>query len=255
MNQLRRIFLKKYKHKISQRESQKIDYIIPIIDYFLEHRKASVVRLVKDLKISRDSVERTIKFLVNKKKLLRLHNMVRYGEKLYSITSRKNFRLYGRALMWWKLLTSPSLKITNKSVKIAIKNWNRVQHKYRQPNDLFSIKFKVNKNEQKKLTTILWPKSFTVDDMHYNSASRLIQNYLGGNFCDECIKNGTLSRYQTDFVNQELICSKGHSIQILHSEFEMGKNLKSRKKNRLSYREIRKQSKKYIRSGGKRVLF
>jgi len=147
---IKKDFLKKYKYKISQRESQKIDYIIPIIDYFLEHRKASVVRLVKDLKISRDSVEGTIKFLVNKKKLLKFNKKVKYGEKVYSITSRKNFRLYGQALMWWKLLTSSNLKITNKNVKISIKNLNKIQYKYRQPNDLFSKKFKVNKRMDRR---------------------------------------------------------------------------------------------------------
>ena len=54
------------KNKISQKESQKIEFITRVLDYALKHKIFSVIDLQNNLGISRNSLDRTIKLLLEK---------------------------------------------------------------------------------------------------------------------------------------------------------------------------------------------
>ena len=89
------------KQKISQQESQKIEFIVKVLDYALEHNTFSVIDLQKNLGISRNSIDRTIKLLLEKRYII-LFSVELKNEKFYKIKSRIKVKHYKNDLNKWK---------------------------------------------------------------------------------------------------------------------------------------------------------
>jgi len=112
------------KHKISQKESQKIDFIAKVLDYSLKYKKFSVIDMQNNLGISRNSLDRTIHLLLEKNMIV-LHSVELKNKKLYKIKSKTKVKQYQKDLYKWKMFKI-SLKtiFKDKTLLKTIENYN-----------------------------------------------------------------------------------------------------------------------------------
>jgi len=215
--------------KITQQESQKIGFIVNVIDFGLKHKKFSVISLQKNLNISRNSLDRTIHLLLEKK-FIKLSSTAIKNEKFYSIISKKNIRSYRNDLLDWKRLkiylkvfpksTLDSIDNFQREIKrinrIARKNTKRIRFSSRDPDYLESIPihFKT-KLRQSKYTEIPWPKPVFLQDLPSSFVIKIRDKYLNFRLCDVCLEQGRL----VDVINvseDEVVCiEEGHPFNLV----------------------------------------
>lgn len=215
--------------KITQQESQKIDFIVKVLDFGLTHKKFSVISLQNNLSLSRNSLDRTIHMLLEKKFIKLITTEVK-NEKFYTIILKKNIRNYRDDLLDWKRLKiylrafpkntlhaidnyQRRLKRINRIIK---KNSKRTKFNARNLNYLESIPLHFrNKIEQSMYTKIPWPKPIHLELIDFIPAFKIAEKYLTYRLCDICLKKGKL----VDVYNiseSEVVCNKyGHTFSVV----------------------------------------
>ena len=215
--------------KITQQESQKIDFIVKVLDFGLTCKKFSVISLQNDLSISRNSLDRTIHMLLEKK-LIKLITTEIKNEKFYTIISKENVRNYRDDLLDWKRLKI-YLRVFPKNTlhgidnyqrrlkrinRIIRKNSKRVKFNVRNINYLESIPLHFrNKVEQSKYTKIPWPKPIHLESIDFIPAFKITEKYLAYRLCDICLKQGKLvDVYNTS--ESEVVCiDQAHVFSVI----------------------------------------
>ena len=76
----------------TQGESQKITYILPILDSFLENKSVNITELEQTIPVSRDSIDRTIQ-LILKYNMIKLEEISLRNKKFYTIKNRNRMKL------------------------------------------------------------------------------------------------------------------------------------------------------------------
>ena len=218
--------------KITQQESQKIDFIVKVLDYGLKHKKFSIMSLQKNLKISRNSLDRTIHMLL-KKKFIKLTSTEIKNEKFYSIISKKNVRSYRNDLLNWKRLkiylkafpksTLHSIDNYQRGIKrinrIIRRNTKRSKFSSRNPDYLESIPicFK-SKSEQSKHTEIPYPKTVFLKTLPSSFVIKIREKYRNFRLCDVCLKQGRLVDVYNTSDDEAVCIEQGHQFnsRIMH---------------------------------------
>lgn len=212
--------------KITQNESQKIDYILPILDYLIEKREFYAVELKHHFnKINHKSIDGTIS-LLKKNQLIILDRTETKNKKIYKINSIKNIKQYRLDLQKYKAfkiviggaLQSGTLKaiddfgsLNDGFQKLLQKAQKKSQFVSPLPTDFFTKPLEIkNKATFSKLsaTSKKWPESLSVNEMKSSIVPKIIDDYQRDRICPECFKNNKL-RYFT-LHDQEFLCDYGH---------------------------------------------
>lgn len=244
--------------KVSQAESQKIDYIILVLDYFLSNGNASETKLKKKLKLSKKSVEGTINLLLNKGQLIKLKKIVQHGEKIYSIKSKKALRKYKEILLRWQSMkkTQTNLEHLQKVSKPIFDFGTKLKKQQRRnamrvhslPHGMFTTLLHIeSKQKQKGLSNIPWPQPITIDQMRYKKAIKIINDYIIGKVCHQCFKENQLSYTILDEPNKQQICQHCGYYEIIQETpkpffKDANEPLDPKKKLRQSFKQIIRQS-------------
>ena len=216
------------KNKISQKESQKIDFIAKVLDYALEHTTFSVIDLQKNLGISRNSIDRTIKLLLEKRYII-LDSIALKNKKFYKIKSKTKVKQYRNDLYDWmifkislKTILKPKtlrmldrhqrgLKIIN---KIMRKNTKRSKFQARNISTLESIPLYLMKKQQEQITDIPYPEPVYLKSINVTPAFKIVEKYLSYRLCDICLKKGKLVNI-INISETEVVCVEfGHTFLV-----------------------------------------
>ena len=201
----------------SQAESQKIIYLLPIIDHFLENELVNATELEQDLPISRDSIDRTIQLLLNYN-LIKLHKVSLKNKKFYTLKNKRIVEVYRKKLLQWLWIkeTKQDRKTVIKLERIlrsrilgkqGPRTIKKIMHGNRRATDILDKPMEIEKlkhSKNRKLEPVL------IDSLPYSKAWKIIRDYLNGKFCEVCLKKKRLTLLQTDSEGFEEGCSHGH---------------------------------------------
>ena len=213
------------KNKISQKESQKIEYISPVVDYALKHKTFSVYDLQSKLKFSRNSLDKTIRLLLEKK-LIVVSSIGLKNKKFYKAKSKTRLKEYRNDLNQWRFfksaneafLTGKTLdaldnyqRFLNRTQKIMKKNIKRSKFSARKISNLEKIPFKLTKEQQRRITEIPYPKKVYLESIYLKDAIQIIEKYKNFLLCDECLKNNLLvDLIEIPETNERVCLKQGH---------------------------------------------
>jgi hypothetical protein len=217
------------KNKISQKESQKIEYIVVVIDYAIKHKKFSVSDLQDKLKISRNSLDKTIRLLIERK-MITISSIGLKNKKFYKVKSKTRLKEYKNDLNQWQFFkTANTSFLTGKTLdaldkyqhfmskiqKTMKKSVNRSKFLARKISDLEKILFRFSKEEQKKITDIPYPKPVYLKSIYFHDANLIVKKYNEFLLCDICLKKGILVDLIELHESNERVCPKqGHVFSI-----------------------------------------
>ena len=210
--------------KISQKESQKIDFIAKVLDYALKHKKFSVIDMQNNLGISRNSLDRTIHLLLEKDMIV-LHSVELKNKKFYKIKSKSKVKQYLKDLYKWKMFKI-SLKTIFKDKTLRwFDNYHHLHRRFgimmkknekirkfqdRDVSYLESIPLHLDKKLQDRITNIPYPKTVYLESINATEAFKIINKYLNRRLCDVCLNKGNLVNV-INISETEVACEKsGH---------------------------------------------
>jgi len=261
--------------KISQAESQKIEYILPILEYIMKHNEFFASELKRSItELKPKSIDSTI-VLLHKKNLITLNRIGIKNKKIYKIKSLKEIKKYRDDLEKYRKfkIYSSALLQTNKAVAIdgIFKIYFDLNEKFQNgvkksiymeplPKNFFDILLIMkNKKTYEKLsgTNKKFPKPLTINEMSYRVVPKIMWDYRHGHICRECFKEGKLQYFTNK--DEEYFCDYGHTSDIDLSEttpyseneiFEPKKTSKKFTDKQLEYqtKEYLKQKKKHASS-------
>jgi len=216
------------RNKISQKESQKIEFITKVLDYALEHKTFSVIDLQHNLGISRNSLDRTIKLLLEKKYII-LSDIGLKNKKFYKVKSKTRVKKYRDDLHKWKMFkisletifTPNTLRQFDKYQRIAVrvnrqiqKNIKKNKFKARNISKLEKISLHLKKDYQEQVTDIPYPEPVFLKSINATDAFKIVKKYNNYRYCDICLEDGKL----IDLINvsdYETACKEfGHVTQL-----------------------------------------
>lgn len=90
---------------VSQSEKNRINYIIPVVEFLFTDNDLNIIEIEKKLKFSRDSIKKTMLLLI-KRGLIRERKEKRLKRKHYEIKSHDELRKYLENLKRLKLKKS-----------------------------------------------------------------------------------------------------------------------------------------------------
>jgi hypothetical protein len=213
--------------KIPQKISQKIPEMLPILDYFILNNQASVIELERITKISRNSIDRTIKSLIEMNAIEFKERKDR-NEKVFRVTSLKKLKQYSSELQAWQnykkiiknyFKTQKIIKDTkftdtcnrvSKSIRRTIKR-NKLVYKKMTPK-LLSKKLNLDKKQQKKFSSVPYPTPVAINEMNTKGAMNIISKYREGLICDVCLKEKKISFLKQE--DHEHVCNFGHATVL-----------------------------------------
>ena len=214
------------KNKISQQESQKIEFITKVLDYALKHKTFSVIDLQKSLGISRNSLDRTIKLLLEKKYII-LSSVGFKNKKFYKIKSKIRVKQYQTDLHKWKMFkislktifTDKTLRTFDNYQRVLIRinkqmqtNLKRNKFRVRKISTLERIPLHLKKKQQKQITDIPYPKPVFLKSISAIPAFKIVEKYLSYRLCDICLKKGKLVDVH-NISETEVVCIEyGHTF-------------------------------------------
>jgi len=217
------------KQKISQQESQKIDFIAKVLDYALEHTIFSVIDLQKNLGISRNSLDRTIKLLLEKRYII-LVSVGLKNKKFYKIKSKIKVKQYQNDLYKWKmfkislktLLKPKTLRMLDQYQrklkligKIIQRNTKLNKFQARNVSNLESIPLYLKKKQQEQITDIPYPEPVYLKSINSIPAFKIVEKFLNYRLCDICLKEGKLIDVH-NLSETEVVCIKfGHTFSVV----------------------------------------
>jgi len=212
--------------KIIQSESQKIDFILPVLDYLISNKKFHATELKQQFKnFNHKSIDRTI-VLLKKRNLIILHKIELKNKKIYKIKSLKALEKYYSDLIKYKkfkiLLNvniSPSkihaidrlFNINNSLTSRFHKGQQKARHFDILPDNFFTIPLRIkNKTMFLKLVSSSkkWPELISINEMYSKPVLKIIDDYRYGSICKECFNANKLRYYVPK--DKELLCDFGH---------------------------------------------
>ena len=254
--------------KTTQKESQKIAFILPVLNKFLTKSKTSAVCLTRELDISRDSIDRTIHLLLEKN-LIKFKEYRARGEKIYAVSSQVKLEKYEQKLKRWKSIKKFNNVFSSKktsNIRNYIKSLNNLNKfatrrykiaqitSYEIPFDEFintPIRFRT-KEEHKRITGTSWSNLVKISDLGVKATEKIIDKYRNNTFCPICFRN---ARILVDIIHteNELVCTQGHvspkyyfdnpDMALYTRQHEVLPKIKKRK---LTDKQIKKQAKYLI---------
>ncbi len=232
-------FMNKIKHRakkgivisrhMTQGESQKIDFILPVLDYLLHCTEFYATELkIQFPKINHKSIDRTI-LLLQKKNMITLDRIELKNKKIFKIKSKMQLKKYQTELYKYKKFKIISDAATHTKQTHTFNDLEKLfyrfdmitgksikKNKFHQlmPVFLTNIPLKIkNKSPYQKLTNKKnYPKSISISQMSHSKATKIIKDYGLGNICKICFKEGKLQYLVKNF--EESVCDYGH-ITIL----------------------------------------
>lgn len=216
--------------KITQSESQKIDFILPILDYLLIHKKFYATELKQQFdNFNHKSIDRTI-LLLKKRNLIILHKIELKNKKIYKIKSLKEIKKYYLDLTEYKKfkiflnidVSSSKIQaidrlfnINNRLTSMFHKGQQKARHFAILPDDFFTIPLQIkNKTMFSKLVASLkkWPELVSINEMYSKPVLKIIDDYRVGSICKECFNTNKLRYYVSK--DEEFLCDFGHVSDI-----------------------------------------
>jgi hypothetical protein len=217
------------KNKISQKESQKIEYIFAVVDYVLKNKKFTVSDLQKKLKFSRNSLDKTIRILIEKK-LIAISFTGLKNKKFYKIKSKTRLKEYKNDLNQWMFFKAANVSFLTGKTLDALDKYqhfmSRIQNTMkksvkrskfiaRKISDLEKIPFHFTKEIQEKITDVPYPKPVYLDSINFKDANLIVKKYNEFLLCDICLKKGILVDLIELYESNERVCPKqGHVFSI-----------------------------------------
>jgi len=216
--------------KITQGESQKIDQILPVLDYLIEKKKFYAIGLKHHFdKINHKSIDRTISLLI-KIGLIVLDRKEIKNKKIYKISSIKDIKQYRSDLQKYRtfkvflgdILQPKKLRAIDDFLhfgsnfnRIIEKSQKRSQFVFPLPEDFFEKLLNIKDRATfTKLSAVSkkWPEPLSIDEMRSSIISKIISDYQYGRICPICFLNNRL-RY---FIphEQEFVCDSGHLTYV-----------------------------------------
>jgi len=254
--------------KISQAESQKIEYILPILEYIVKHNEFFASELKRNIpELKPKSIDSTIVLLL-KKNLITLKKKGIKNKKIYKIKLLKEIKKYSADLEKYRKfkIYSKALSQTNKVEAIdgIFKIYFDLNEKFQKgikrgfnmeslPKNFFNIPLIIkNKKTYEKLsaTNKKFPDSLSINEMSYRIVPKIIWDYLHGRICRECFKKGKLQYFT--YKDEEYFCDYGHpsdidlSETIPYSENKIFDLKKTSKK--LTDKQFESQKNEYLKS-------
>lgn len=235
---------------ITQAESKRLRQIMLVLEYIQKSHVFSAKQLEKSIEVSRDSIDRTIR-LLEQKKIIELKEKQARGEKFYKIKSESELQFYMDKLKEWAyakiLLGNNVSKGATKLKKTLNRNIKRTMHSSRlisESDQKTQLRF-VSKMRQIQITTIPFPDPVIIWDLPYSEASKIVESYGNGLLCEVCFKENKIS-FLTEHPDEQ-ICESGH-VEILQSvdEFSPHSHFLTRKKSSLSDSEFNIQTQEYL---------
>ncbi len=221
-------------NKISQAESQKIEYIVPILEYIIKHNEFFVSELKRDTaELNPKSIDKTI-VLLRKKNLIVLKEIQLKNKKIYKIKSMRELKKYHSDLQKYRnfkilsraLLQTNKVKAVNGLVNLNLNLNEKLQKGFKKnihmeslPRNFFDTSLVIkNKKTFKKLciSDIKFPEPISINNMIFQAVPKIIQDYRYGRICRECFKRGALQYFT--YKDEEYFCNYGHSSDIDLSE-------------------------------------
>lgn len=229
--------------KFTQGESKRIDNTLPILNYLLLKKKASVMELSRETGVSRKSVYRILKPLLNDD-FIEQSDVKARNEKIYHVVLIDNLKQYSQNLSRWKqhkqFITEryPKLKKSLKNhntIKSKISNIKKSINRAKKratfrahtiTDKQLSQVLKLDDRQQKKLTSSPHKKQASIRDMKTSEALKIIGKFHDGEVCMTCFENNRLSTLTPDFETAELICSYGH-VTTMEFVIDANENVKN----------------------------
>lgn len=254
--------------KISQNESQKIEYIVPVIEYIMKHNEFFASELKHDiLGLTPKSVDNTI-VLLHKKNLIILSKRGIKNKKIYKIKSLKEIKKYHDDLEKYRkfkiyskaLLQANKVKAIDGIFKIYFDLNEKFQKGIKKnsnmeslPKNFFNVPLMIkNKKTFDKLSAVekKFPELLTINEMSFRIVPKIISDYYHGRICRECFKEKKLVYFT--IKDEEQLCDYGHISDIdlsetnQYSENEIFDVTKSSKK--FTDEEFEFQKNKYLKN-------
>ena len=204
--------------RIPQNESQSANYIIPVLEYILKHHEFSVKELEDRLKISRDSIDRTIKILLDRN-LIGLEKIKERGKKFYKVKSEEAIKKYYENLFRWK----HTKKIFSNQRLSSMKDLGNLLNQTKKIGKQLSVHLKRSEQSVQVVTPALLSKPLqlgktakpiSIRDMPHSKASKILRDYSNNSLCDVCWKENKVIHVIEDAENAERVCEYGHSERI-----------------------------------------
>ena len=222
---------------ISQTESKRLPQVMPILEYLLENNSVfSVGQLVKSTKVSRDSIDRTIRIL-EQKEIIKLKEKKARGEKFYEIKSQSELKsLYETLRQWWlvKILFKNKVqKGTTKLKKTMILNTKKAMRSSRLVSESDQKKqlWFVSKARQQQITTIPHPNPVIIWDLPFSQAVKIMKSHWNGLLCEICFKESKISFLTTH--SGEQVCELGHVTPLQSTgDFSSHSHIFTRKRSK-----------------------
>ena len=237
---------------ITQTESKRLPQITLVLEYVLKNPIFSAKQLEKSIKVSRDSIDRTIRMLEHKK-LIELKEKKARGEKFYKIKSKSKLQSYLDELKrWWYakifLRNNNVQKEAIKLKKTLNRNYKKALHSSRllsEADEKKQFRF-ISKKKQLQITKIPYPQPVIIWNLPFSEALKIVESYWNGLLCETCFRENKIS-FLTEY-HDEQVCESGH-VEILpnvdefipHSQFLTRKRSKS-----LSDSEFKIQKRDYL---------
>lgn len=249
---------------LTQPESQKIDFIIPVVDYFIDYKEASIPELEQKLGILRKSLERTIKQLINLE-LIKIKEIQDRGRRNYSYKSKNRLKQYRKFLgqEYDRKFTGLEVFEEKRFKKNIDRIWSKIIKKIHHSSTKYN---RFNKNDlrkkfkiksallQKKITKIQWPNEISIRDIKYHHAKKIQRDYGEGRICNVCLNEyKILDYFKTNYMDSQLGCSEGHFIKIHQTpetfmdSLQVSDSDKQIWNNMLKSKKINKYKKNYFR--------
>ena len=220
--------------KITQTESQKIEYIVPILEYIIKHNEFFASELKHNIPESNPkSIDNTIA-LLHKKNLITLIRKEIKNKKIYKINSLKEIKKYRDDLEKYRkfkiyskaLLQSDKIEAIDGIFKIYFNLNEKFQKGIKKsiyleslPKNFFDTPLIINnKKTYEKLsgTDKKFPDPLSINEMGFREVIKINWDYRHGCICRECFKEGKLQYFT--YKDEEYFCNYGHPSDIDLSE-------------------------------------
>src|SRR6185312_1459601 len=218
-------------YKISQKESQKIEYILPVLDYLIKYREfyASALKQKFD-DINAKSIDNTI-LLLQEKNLISLKRVEIKNKKVFKIKSVEKIRSYrddlqkyrrfminAKAMQQTKNIKNVEnlVRINNMFDKILSTSRKFSQHYTPLPENFYTKPLYI---ENKKIystwsgSTKEWPEPISINDIRASFIPKITADYREGQICHECFNQGQL-RYN-EIMDDQWVCRAGHVSPVI----------------------------------------
>jgi len=204
--------------KITQSESQKVDFIKKVIEFLDKHEELNTTQIIKKTRLSSTSVIRTMKLLRDKEIVwMRTHNDKKNNEKIYKLR-RWRAVSYMVNLLAWK--NAPNFE----------KTLDRLKKEDTKVEKLLPENFGDNEIIVPDSLRKLYGEKTKIKNLFSSLERGIKQGYVTNIFCKLCLEKGYLSRLKLVEEIYE-VCPKCGSEKPFEEEIRMTPRQYKRQRN------------------------